>query len=309
VGDFVEFLRTALSGPFTGQITALIAGLVVITVGLRLGRRAVNPNVDDGDARYRARKLVGYVFFALAAFYITLVFRERLGGLTLTLGIIGAGIAFALQEVFGSMAAWVAVKFGRFYRVGDRIEVGAVKGDVIDIGLLRTTLVEVGQWVKGDLYSGRIVRMANSEVFRNAVFNYSADFPFLWDEIFLPIRFESDRALFREILRKATQDIVGEYVPQARTTWNAMVNRYMVEPASVEPMITLVATDNWVEFTVRYVVDYRARRRMRDALFSRILDDVQATSGKVALASTTFELVGVPKLDVTVRRPVPGDSA
>lgn len=67
------------------------------------------------------------------------------------------------------------------------MQLGGIKGDVVDISILRTTLMEVGEWVKGDLYSGRTVRIANSFVFKEPVFNYSGDFPFLWDEVIVPV--------------------------------------------------------------------------------------------------------------------------
>jgi small-conductance mechanosensitive channel len=287
-----NWVRETFVGPVAGRAIAIAVGILFVTLAVRFARRGINRYVDDADSRYRARKLVGLAGYAVLAFYITLVFRDRLSGVTLTFGIIGAGIAFALQEVFTSAAGWVAITFGRMFKVGDRIEVSGVKGDVIDVSLIRTTLVELGNWVQGDLYSGRLVRVANSAVFKSPVFNYSADFPFLWDELTLPVRYGSDRSLARSILLRAANEVVGSYVPEAVQTWNAMINRYRVVPASVEPLVSLVANDNWMEFTLRYVVDYRARRRTRDALFDRILDDVEASEGKVSLASATFELVG-----------------
>ena len=71
------------------------------------------------------------------------------------------------------------------------MQLGGIKGDVIDVNVLRTTLMETGQWVDGDLYNGRIVRIANSFVFKEPVFNYSGDFPFLWELSFGPISFSS----------------------------------------------------------------------------------------------------------------------
>jgi len=303
VSDWVAGLGNLVTAPAVGRAIAIAIGVVLVILVVRFGRRAINRYVDDVDSRYRARKLLGFAGYALLTFYVTLVFRDRLGGLTLTFGIIGAGIAFALQEVFASAAGWLAVTFGRFYRVGDRIEVGTVRGDVIDIGLMRTTLVELGQWVRGDLYSGRIVRMANSAVFKNPVFNYSADFPFLWDELTVPVRYSSDREMARKILLDAAEAVVGEYVSEADRTWNSMINRYMVEPASVEPIVSLVGTDNWVEFTLRYVVDYRRRRTTRDRLYRHILDAVDATDGKVQLASATFEVVSLPRVGVDLGPP------
>ena len=77
-----------------------------------------------------------------------------------------------------------------------------------------------------------------------------------------------------------------------------MVEKFNIEEARVQPMVTLLVNDNWLEFTIRYVVDYKARRSTRDALFTRILDDLGKTGGRVTLASTTFELVAGSRLDV-----------
>jgi small-conductance mechanosensitive channel len=91
----------------------------------------------------------------------------------------GAGIAFAHQEIIVSIAGCIAITFGRYYKVGDRILLGGVKGDVIDISVLRTTIMECGSWVDGDLYNGRVVGLANSFLFKDPVYNYSGDFLFL----------------------------------------------------------------------------------------------------------------------------------
>jgi small-conductance mechanosensitive channel len=127
------------------------------------------------------------------------VFSDRLGQSTVAFGVAGAGFAFALQEVIASVAGWLAVSWGGFYRTGDRVQLGGIKSDVVDIGMLRTTLLEVGQWVNGDLYNGRVLRVANSFVFKEPVFNYSADLPFLRDEIRVPIRYGTDWRLARRL--------------------------------------------------------------------------------------------------------------
>jgi small-conductance mechanosensitive channel len=210
----------------------------------------------------------------------------------------GAGIAFALQEVIASFAGWVAISFGSFYKTGDRVQLGGIKGDVIDIGVLRSTFMEIGQWVNGDLYNGRVVKIANSFVFKEPVFNYSSDFPFLWDEITVPVRYGSDYRAAYALLEKVVTEVAGDYVNEAKESWKTIVEKFMIEDARVEPMVTLVASDNWMEFTVRYVVDYKVRRTTKDALFRRILEEIECIEGKVALASATFELVGVPPITV-----------
>jgi len=178
------------------------------------------------------------------------------------------------------------------------VQLGGIKGDVIDVSILRTTIMEMGEWVAADLYTGRIVRVANSFVFKEPVYNYSGDFPFLWDEITLPVRYGSDWKLAREILHKVVNEVLSEYADEVVDSWKAMVRQYRVEDANVEPMVTLRATDNWIEFTVRYVVNYRKRRWTKNYLFTRILEEVDKTDQKVQLASATFELVTGSHLDV-----------
>ncbi|NJN78831.1 MAG: mechanosensitive ion channel [Saprospiraceae bacterium] len=129
---------------------------------------------------------------------ILVVFSNQLTGFTVFLGVAGAGIAFALQEVIASVAGFIVIHSSNFYSIGDRVSVGGIKGDVIDIGILRTSLMEIGDWVDGDLYNGRMTRVANSFIFKEPVFNYSGDFPFLWDEVKVPIKTNSDYQYARE---------------------------------------------------------------------------------------------------------------
>jgi small-conductance mechanosensitive channel len=158
--------------------------------------------------------------------------------------------------------------------------------------------------VDGDLYNGRIVRIANSFVFKEPVFNYSADFPFLWDEIKLPVKYGSDQRLVREILQGILKEIVGDYAAWAQETWKEMVKKYKIEDERVEPMITMYATDNWMEFTLRYAVDYKKRRSTKDRLFTRALEEFDKTGGRVAIATTSSEihLVETPAIDVKLKK-------
>lgn len=286
-----ETFKRILFNPTVGKfVAAAVAVIVILTVSAFL-QRYIGRYIKAPETRYRARKFVSLAGYVVAIFAITIVFSEKLGGFTVAFGVAGAGIAFALQEVIASVAGWIAISLGGFYSPGDRIELDGIKGDVIDVSIIRTTLMEVGEWVKGDLYTGRIVRITNSFVFKEPVYNYSADFPFLWDEITLPVRYGSDWKLARTMLRDLVQEVLVDYSNQVRKSWENMVQQYRVEDANVEPMITLQATDNWIQFTVRYVVDYRKRRWMKDHLFTRILEEIDKSDNRIRLASATFEVV------------------
>lgn len=286
--------------PTVGKIVAVIIGIIIINVICRMTRRVLLGHVEGSDTRYRLRKFVNAGGAVASVILITIVFSNKLGSLTVAFGVAGAGIAFALQEVIASIAGWVAISFGNFYSVGDRVQLGGIIGDVIDIGVLRTTIMETGEWVKADLYNGRIVRVANSFVFKEPVYNYSGDFPFLWDEITVPVKYGSDYKLARNILQNIADVTTAERVLEARKTWEAMVNKYRIEDARIEPQVTLIANDNWLEFTVRYITNYKIRRSTKDILFTKILDEFGNTDGKVTLASATFQLVGAPVFNVRV---------
>lgn len=175
-----------LKDPTVQKILIIILGIIVINVIAGLIKKGSNKYFSSNDARYKSRKIISFVAYLVIVLFITIVFYEKLGGLTVALGVAGAGVAFALQEVIASLAGWITISFGGFFSTGDRVQLGGIKGDVIDIGMLRTTLMELGEWIEGDQYSGRIVRIANSFVYKEPVFNYSQDFPFIWDEIKFP---------------------------------------------------------------------------------------------------------------------------
>ncbi|WP_339791006.1 MAG: mechanosensitive ion channel family protein [Imperialibacter sp.] len=286
-----DFVKEYLYNPTVGKLVTVFIGIAVIWAITQFIGKTFSGKIEDTKIRYKSKKAISFFGYFLVVVLITVVFSDKLGGFTVALGVAGAGIAFALQEVIASVAGWMAIVFGGFYKTGDRVQLGGIKGDVIDIGVLRTTLMEIGQWVNGDLYNGRIVRIANSFVFKEPVFNYSTDFPFLWDEIKLPVQFGSDYQEMKNMLNKVAADIVGNYTSNAHQEWAGMVKKYMIEDASTEPTVTLAANDNWVEFTLRYTVDYKKRRSTKDLLFTRILDEVDKSKGKIKFASATFQLV------------------
>ena len=285
------FIRRWLSDPSVEKAVTVAVGILIISAIVRFLRRVViNRYIQDANLRYHARKVVAFSGYFVAVLFVASVLSDRFPQLTVALGIAGAGVAFALQEVIMSIAGWVAIVFGSFYRTGDRIQLGGIKGDVIDIGVFRTTLMECGEWVNTDLYNGRIVRQANSFVFKEPVFNYSDDFPFLWDEITLPVKFGSDHSLAREILQNIADKVVGKYATYAKKSWRDVVRKYMIDDASVIPTVTMVFNENWMDFTLRYVVDYKERRATKDRLFTWILEAFEKTEGRVAIAPTSTDI-------------------
>ena len=280
-----EQIQSYLYNPTVGKIVTFLIGVAVIWILINLLQKRLFTKIKSNDNRYKAKKISSFIGYVLTIIFLTIVFSDKLGGFTVALGVAGAGIAFALQEV-----------------TGDRVQLGGIKGDVMDIGVLRTTIMETGQWVDGDLYNGRIVLIANSYVFKEPVFNYSGDFPFLWDEIKIPIQYGSSYEIAQDIIMNAGNSIAEELTEASKQQWHSLQNKYRLEEAQTEPMVSLVANDNWAEYTLRYVVGYKKRRATKTILFTKIMKDIEATNGKVSMASATFQLVQAPDFHINIKK-------
>lgn len=224
--------------------------------------------IDNNQSWYRANKIRSFAGCILTFVLILVVFSSKLSGISTALGVAGAGVAFALQEVIASFAGWLAIMFGNFFRTGDRVQLGGIKGDVMDIGVLRTTIIETGQW----------------------------------DEITVPIQYGSNYELTTKILNEAGKEVVGDLTTDSKADWNHLQQMYRLEDAQTEPMVSLVANDNWVQFTLRYVVPFKRRRATKTDLFMAILKRVENTNGAVKFASATFQLVDSPDFKVNLNK-------
>src|SRR6202041_4081363 len=178
-----DLLRQAVSLSLSVKCVAAAAGILIIHAAFRVLEQTLPRRFGRADARYKVRKFVVFSGYLLILLFLAFLFEDRLSRLSFALGVVGAGVAVALQDVLASFAGAFSIGFSKLYAVGDRVQIGETRGDVIAIGLLRTTLMEVGSWVGRDLYSGRIVRIPNNAVLKNSVFNYSQGFRFIWDQI------------------------------------------------------------------------------------------------------------------------------
>src|SRR5271170_5739098 len=212
------FTRAASLSLF-GKCAAAAVGILLIHATFRLLEQTLPRRFGQADVRYRVRKVLVFSGYFATLLFVSILFEDRLGRLSFAIGIAGAGVAVALQDVLASIAGAFALGFSRLYTAGDRVQIGDTRGDVIDIGLLRTTLMEIGNWVSRDLYSGRNVRVPNNMVLKTSVFNYSQGFHFIWDEIKVLFTTASDCSFAKEMLLRVAKVAIGEYVGEAQTSW------------------------------------------------------------------------------------------
>jgi small-conductance mechanosensitive channel len=295
-----EIKQWILENPTLFNVFKYIILIALIFTLIQLFRRFLKKNITETSAKYKSQKsveIIGYIIIIILSFFY---FTGNIKDFTLAIGLFTAGIAFTLQELILSIAGSLFIFIVKVYKPGDRIEINGIKGDVIDVDSMYTTMMEIGQWVNSDNYSGRIVKLSNAFVFKGPVYNYSQDFPFIWDEFNLPIRYGSDVELAKSIFIKIASNTLSEFTSNSKSQWKDVVNKYYVEDAVVEPTLAISLTDNWIQFNIRYIVDYKKRRSTRHILNTKIMEAIEKTEGKVMLASTTIELINIPNANVNI---------
>lgn len=285
------------------KILGTLIWLLVILAAIGFSRRLLKKRIDNATIRYKAQKgieIVGYVLIILL--FVVSFTLDDVKDYTIIIGLFTAGLTFTLQELILSIAGSFYIFFVRVYSPGDRIEINGIKGDVIDIDSIYTTIMEMGEWVSSDNYSGRIVKISNAFVFKGPIKNYSMDFPFVWDEINVLVSFGSDVDLAKKIVLETAEEQLSDYVENSKTKWLEMVERYYIENATLDPSIAVRLTDNWIELNLRYITDYKLRRATKHKLFEKIEKSISQTDGKVTLASTTLQLLKFPQIDVNLKK-------
>jgi len=276
------------------------AVVVVTLIVYRAIRNTTKRRVEDATRLQSMRAVVRNVLAVASFLIITLIWLPTGNNLGTALGILGAGLAIASQELIGSLAAGVNIWVGNLYRVGDRVRIGDVVGDVMDINLTRTTVMEVGEWVKADQYTGRIVTVANRMVWTHPVYNFTQHWGYLWDEITLYITYESDWQRAAEIMLKHGEMYTAELQADAEAKLIKMIDRYPLKQTKVEPTLYLAMSDKGIEVTLRFLVDAQERRTVKGRLHRELLQFFQADEN-ITVASTTIEIVGFPRLEVDQR--------
>ncbi len=296
-----ELFKDLISHPMFTKLAELALSLFFIFLLVRFAKLLVTNNIDNKDLRYKTRKAFGLSGYVLALVTAIAIFSNQLSNLPVLIGLLGVGLGFALRELIQSLIGWAVITFGNLYKPGERIKLGGMMGDVMDIGPLTTTLMECGDWVKSDLYNGRVVYLPNNIVLREQVQNYSVDFPFLWDEIVVPVRTDSDHKLARNILLEVGKREQAATMSEAQQYWSNFMLHHRAEDARLDVVVTMSFDANWIEFTLRYLVDYSRRRATKDILFTAILDEFEKTGGKVRIASPQLQVTELP--DVHMRAP------
>ena len=281
----------------------LLSALFRWLAGLALGRT----DTASVQTKFWTRQGVSLVAAVVMILGLLSIWFSDPTRLATAFGLVSAGLAFALQQVVTSLAGYFVILRGNTFTVGDRISMGGVRGDVMRLGFIQTTIMEMGQppsvqgadpamWVKSRQFTGRIVTVSNSKIFSEPVFNYSRDFPFIWEEIVIPITYQADRDKAESVMIAAAKRHAADPDAMPADAKENLQSTFGVEPVELDPKVFYRITDNWLELTVRFIVGTHRIRGVKDAMARHIISAFDEAG--IGIASATYDIVGFPPIEV-----------
>jgi small-conductance mechanosensitive channel len=203
----------------------------------------ISRQIPDKKTRYTFNKASSVIALAILIVILIRVWIPDTSSVMVSLGLVTAGFAVAFQDVAKNFLGGVVIIVGRLYEVGDRIEIGGEAGDVIDIGLMNTSLLEIGNWMHDDQPTGRMTLIPNGKVMVTQIHNYTKDHCFIWDELSIPLTFTSDlqkaQRVILNIVRKETEDITHK----AEKEINQLEEKYYLSSRGMDPSVGVTPSD------------------------------------------------------------------
>ncbi len=266
-----EFLYSSTAYNLYYSILTILIVYLFTAIIIRL----INRQIEDIKRRHQARKIALYIASILAIAIILGIWIKALGSITIVISAIGAGLTLALHQAILSIAGWLLILLRRPYKTGDRIEMGGISGDVIDIHLFYTILLEIKGWLMGEQSTGRLIYVPNSKVFTEPLINYTQGFEYIWNEIPIIVTFESNWQKAKQIMMEVVGKEEFEVSPKLQKELTKMAKRHMIYYRTLTPTVWVNIVDFGVELTLRYITEARKRRKTRDVFCQAVLQRFQ----------------------------------
>lgn len=287
----------------------IIVGLWTLNALLRRALRIGSRYRQVSNATFWSGQAINIIITILMVLSILSVWFDDPQRLTTAMGLISAGLAFALQRVITAWAGYFVILRGKVFNVGDRITMGGVRGDVIALGFTRTTVMEMGQppsvtmadpaiWVEARQYTGRIVTITNDKIFDEPVYNYTRNFPYLWEEIHIPVPYSANRRKAEAIILNAARKHTVRIRELGQQDLDELRRRYFLRTPYLIPRVFVRITDNWLNMSVRFVVHEHGIREVKDAMSREIIAGFERSG--IEVASATQNIVGLPPVKVNI---------
>jgi len=291
--DHVAWLKSVTDWFLANQVYAnIIWTVLLITVVYVIGHvieRALQKGATDLVGKHKIRRAMSWLRVVVLTVSLVAIWISGVGQTGVFLGVLGAGIALSMQEVLLSAAGWLLIIIKRPFDIGDRVEFSGHTGDIIDIRVFQTSLLEVGNWVGADQSTGRIINIPNSAIFRGLNANYTKGFPFIWNEQTIVVTFESDWKRAKAIILQQAQEEAQKIETEVRRQIQTMQSEYAIRYQHLTPIVYTHIADQGVALTLRYLCPVRKRRGMAHEVNEGILESfAQEQDIELAYPTTRF---------------------
>lgn len=268
---FAEYLN--IDDAIKNRIVQTVLIILVLWVLNKLAVRLFSHGtVEEIRKQYHWRKTIEYTLFTIGVLVIGNLWISNFQFIVTFLGILSAGIAIALKEVFMNIAGWAYIYIRKPFDVGDRVQIGDVKGDVIDLRLFQFTLLEIGNWVDADQSTGRIVHVPNLKVFLEPQANYSQGFNYIWNEQTIFITLDSDYKKAKSVITEILNSLLLDEIASAEAEFKRARDKHLIVYNQFTPAVFIDITERGVQIAMRYLCNPRRRRMIHHAISESILE-------------------------------------
>lgn len=274
IGQWLRSLRDAALSVGWGGLLGWLGLAALVYLLVRMVRRWVDREVEDVNRRHALRKGARYTGGFVILLAALLLVAGRVGQLATIVGLVGAGLAIALQDLGKSLAGWVFLTTRSGFGPGTRTEVDGIEGEVIDIGLLKTTVLEVGNLVHGRQSSGRLATVPNSKFLNEKSFFSPSYTPYTWQEIRFLLTYESDWRRGVELLEEFAREEDRKIDEEVDEAFRELERRYAFKMGPRTPIVYVTAEDSGIQLTLRHLTHLRERRGARDRITRSMIEAV-----------------------------------
>lgn len=262
-------INVALQDKLIYTLLILLVLWIIQQVVLFLVVRTSRANISG---RYYRKKTIAYIIYALGTLALSWIWIDRFESVATFFGLITAGLAIAFKDLIMSIVGWVYIVWRKPFKVGDRIEINDVAGDVVDISLFRFVLMEIGNWVDAEQSTGRILHVPNAKIINSVLANYTDEFEYIWNEIPICVTFESDWKKAKQILTQIAYDNYDKYGQVATEKIKNTSSKYLIVYRKTTPIVYTSLADQGVTLTLRYLCPVRGRRGSMQEIMENILN-------------------------------------
>ncbi len=276
-----------------GFYTFVALTIIHIVIKLILEKQ-FSKKIKEKRTRYSFRKITSILYLGAFGIVLVAIWGGDTQNVTVAFGLVSAGVAFALQDVIKNLAGGIFIYLNRIYTVGDRIEMTGKTGDVIDIGIFYTTILETREWISADLPTGRITTIPNGVVLGTTINNYTKDHNYIWDEISLSLDYKSDYKYAYDKIFEIVENETKLAAENAKISIEKLGQKYYVGENRITPFISMIPTEKEILVKIRYTAEARQRTTMRNKINNLLLEEIKNSNGKMKISVATLDIVGFP---------------